>query len=166
MSSGIEVGSIKMKIYNWVFTLTFSRSLNKMARIIGVTPMTDSTRLRARAGTRHISHRKHAPFPLFSSSWHPLFRLSLSYLFLFSCCIFLIFSFLFFSFSLAYPPVLFIHPSFFHFVRWILFNQNLQFLFVIPTICISFSFTIFICQMIFQSILKIFHRVINVYYSD
>lgn len=70
-----------------------------MARIIGVTPMTDSTRLRARAGTRHISHRKHAPFPLFSSSWHPLFRLSLSYLFLFSCCIFLIFSFLFFFFS-------------------------------------------------------------------
>lgn len=119
MSSGIEIGSIKMKIYNWVFTLTFSRSLNKMARIIGVTPMTDSTRLRARAGTRHISHRKHAPFPLFSSSWHPLFRLSLSYLFLFSCCIFLIFSFLFFLFLLLIlRSSLFIHLFFISFVEF------------------------------------------------
>lgn len=166
MSSGIEVGSIKMKIYNWVFTLTFSRIFEQNGANHWCYA---NDRQHATTGTRrHAPHfsQKARAFPslfLFLASPLPTLPL-LPFLILMLYLSHFLFSF--FSFSLAYPPVLFIHPSFFHFVRWILFNQNLQFLFVIPTICISFSFTIFICQMIFQSILKIFHRVINVYYSD
>lgn len=135
-----------------------------MARINGVTPMTDSTRLR---GTRrhapHFSQKARAFPSLFLFLASPLPTLPLLPFLILVFRIFLIFSFLFF-FSLFLLVILclslFIHLFFVSFVR-ILFNQNLQFLFVIPTP--SFSFTIFICQMIFQSILKIFHPMINVY---
>lgn len=107
-----------------------------MARIIGVTPMTDSTRLR---GTRrHAPHfsQKARAFPslfLFLASPLPTLPL-LPFLILMLYLSHFLFSFFFFSVSLGYLLdgfSLFIH-LFFRFVRPVLFNRNLQFLFVIP----------------------------------
>lgn len=140
-----------------------------MARIIGVTPMTNSTRLR---GTRrHAPHfsQKARAFPslfLFLASPLPTLPL-LPFLILMLYLSHFLFSF-FFCFSwLSSGWILFIHPSFF-FVSFVEFFSTGIFNFssLSPTICISFSFTIFICQMIFQSIRKIFQPVINVYYSN
>lgn len=100
MSSRIEVGSIKMKIYNWVFTLTFSRSLNKMARIIvlrqwqtardyGHAParatfLTESTRLSLSFPLLGIPSSD-SPSPTFSYSHVVSFSFSLFFFFFFSC---------------------------------------------------------------------------------
>lgn len=75
-----------------------------------------------------------------------------------------LFSFFLFSFSPGYPLPLFIHPSFLRLVRSNSFQPESSISLRYPhPVCTSFSFTIFICQMIFQSILKIFHPMINVY---
>lgn len=141
-----------------------------MARIIGVTPMTDSTRLR---GTRrHAPHfsQKARAFPslfLFLASPLPTLPL-LPFLILMLYLSHFLFSFFFFLFLLVIFWMDSLYSSIFFFVSFVQFFSTGIFNFssLSPTICISFLFTIFICQMIFQSIRKIFHPVINVYYSN
>lgn len=106
-----------------------------MARIIGVTPMTDSTRLR---GTRrHAPHfsQKARAFPslfLFLASPLPTLPL-LPFLILMLYLSHFLFSFFFlFLLVIFWMDSLYSSIFFFRFVRRVLFNRNLQFLFVIP----------------------------------
>lgn len=124
-----------MKMYNWVFTLIFSRLLeqnganhwcyanDRQHATTGHAParatfLTESTRLSLSFPVPGIPSSD-SPSPTFSYSHVVSFSFSLFFFFLFLLIIF-------------WMDSLYSSIFFFRFVRRVLFNRNLQFLFVIP----------------------------------